>query len=1508
MKHFYTLIRTSFVLLLLLTGMQKAFAQAPTITTPPASTAACSGSSTFFFVNATGTGTLTYQWQVDQGTGYANVSGAAYSGSTTSVLIINPVSTTMNGFVYRCVVTNSSGSTSSSGATLTVRTAPVVNTNPSNVTICSGNSTSFSITASGSGTLGYQWQVSTGGPFSNVPAAAPYSGATTNTLTINPVASTMNNYVYQCVVTATSGGCTPAATSNTAVLTVNSAASVTAGPSNATVCAGTGTSFSVTATGTSISYQWQLSTNGGATWSNVPASAPYSGTTTATLSLSTTAVTMDGYLYRCVVTSSVCSPAATSSNATLNVTALPAITGNPSNVTQCAGPGTSFSVTATGAGISYQWQLSTDGGATWNNLTSAGAYSGVNTATLTLSFTTAAMNGYRYRCVVSGTCLPNANSNAAILNISASPSITTHPSNTTVCPNSTATFTVSATGAGLTYQWQVSTGGPFSNVPASSPYSGTTTASLTINPASSTMAGYQYRVVITGSCTPPVTSNTATLSFYTNVSTTNPSSVTVCPGVATSFSVTASGAGPYGYQWQYSTNGGITWNTVPAAAPYSGTTTATLGISNPTNAMNGYLYRCIVSGLCSPSATSNAATLNVNTSPSVATQPRDTAGCPGTLVTYTVAGAGTGPLTYQWQVSTNGGVTWNNTPAASPYSGTTTATLSVSPITSTMNNYLYRCIISGLCSPSVTSGNARLTIYTAPVVTSSPLSNTVCAGSPDSFQVVATGTGLTYQWQLSTNGGITWNNVPAAAPYSGTTSVKLLISSVTAAMNGYRYRCIVSGTCTPAATSGTAILTVNTSPTITSSPSSVTVCPGNPTSFSVTATGTTLTYVWQYSTDGGTTWNNVPASAPYSGTITATLGISNPTSAMNGYKYRVVVSGACNPGVISASATLNVNAVPAVTTQPVNAELCAGGDTSFKITATGAGITYQWQVSSGGPFSNVPAGAPYSGTTTNTLLISGVTAAMNGYQYRCVVVGTCTPSAISNAATLTVNTAPNITTQPVSTTVCDNGTPTFTVGVTGAGLTYQWQEDKGFGWSNVPGTSPYIGGTTFSLSITGATLSMNGYKYRCIVMGKCSPIAISNIAILTVTTTTSWTGAISSAWSNPGNWSCNTLPSATTSVIIPAAVPNMPLVDIPTAICDSMSIAPGASVSFTGAFNILEIKGSVFNSGTFDASAGKVIFSGVGQQLVPSSTYFDLELANRGDKVLSDGTVSVFDSLIFTNGYLALGNYDVFAGPLCGIYGGNSTSYILTNGLGKALIANIGAGPKAGDNLIPIGALRNSYTPVTLNNSGTPDTFRVWVYSAVYKFYYNDIPTTVTLNENAVGRSWIIEEYNKGGSNMNITLQWNAADELPGFDRNACYTSHYGFGTWKQVGNMMPAAGTGPYSMTLSNISVFSPFGVGSAGSPLPVNKTPKVTDAINVYPNPVTGPLLYVKFSNPPANFNVRITDVIGKTWTDHVDVSAISAGVLPVNVSTLPQGVYMLQVIDQSGTPLRTIRFVKQ
>ena len=129
-----------------------------------------------------------------------------------------------------------------------------------------------------------------------------------------------------------------------------------------------------------------------------------------------------------------------------------------------------------------------------------------------------------------------------------------------------------------------------------------------------------------------------------------------------------------------------------------------------------------------------------------------------------------------------------------------------------------------------------------------------------------------------------------------------------------------------------------------------------------------------------------------------------------------------------------------VNQQPLNAFLCTSGDTSFSVIAVNAG-TYQWQLNSGSGWNNVTDNAVYSGSTSNTLLVTGAHAGMSNYQYRCVISNGCGPL-YSAAATLTVTAplTPAVSITANTTTVCQGTPVTFTATPINGGIvpSFQW--------------------------------------------------------------------------------------------------------------------------------------------------------------------------------------------------------------------------------------------------------------------------------------------------------------------------------------------------------------------------------------------------------------------------------------------------------------------------------------
>jgi hypothetical protein len=264
------------------------------------------------------------------------------------------------------------------------------------------------------------------------------------------------------------------------------APAITMNPANATVTAGTAAQFTAAASGQPApTVQWQLSTNGGATFANV------AGATATMLSVVGTTVASSGSQYRAVFTNA--SGMATTTAATLTVNAAnntaPTITTNPTNLSVTAGAMATFTAVASGSPTpTVQWQVSTGGGAFAN-------LAGATSTTLTITGTTVAMSGNKYQAVFTNAA-GSATTSAATLTVNAAstaPTITTNPTNLSVTAGTTATFTAAASGSPTpTVQWQVSTGGgAFANL------AGATSTTLTITGTTVAMSGNKYQAVFT---------------------------------------------------------------------------------------------------------------------------------------------------------------------------------------------------------------------------------------------------------------------------------------------------------------------------------------------------------------------------------------------------------------------------------------------------------------------------------------------------------------------------------------------------------------------------------------------------------------------------------------------------------------------------------------------------------------------------------------------------------------------------------------------------------------------------------------------------------------------------------------------------------------------------------------------------------------------------------------------------------------------------------------------------
>jgi hypothetical protein len=212
----------------------------------------------------------------------------------------------------------------------------------------------------------------------------------------------------------------------------------------------------------------------------------------------------------------------------------------------------------------------------------------------------------------------------------------------------------------------------------------------------------------------------------------------------------------------------------------------------------------------------------------------------------------------------------------------------------------------------------------------------------------------------------------------------------------------------------------------------------------VTASGTSLTYQWK---KGNT---NIGGATSSSFTITSvTTG--------NAGNYKVVVTGSCG-SVTSSVATLSVNPLPVINSQPASQTVCANNPVTFSVNASGIGLTYQWK----------KGNASINGATNSSYSIASVKSA-NAGNYKVAVTSSCGNVVTSSVAVLTVNSAPTLSFAITKATCIDgtNGAIDLTVtGVSGT-LTYLWS--NGAMSQDISGLTPAFYSVTVTVQSTACS-------------------------------------------------------------------------------------------------------------------------------------------------------------------------------------------------------------------------------------------------------------------------------------------------------------------------------------------------------------------------------------------------------------------------------------------------------
>lgn len=480
---------------------------------------------------------------------------------------------------------------------------------------------------------------------------------------------------------------------------------------------------------------------------------------------------------------------------------------DPVDQTVCQGVTANFSTTATGSNVHYAWTVD-------------GSPFGGDTSSISVPTGSLSIGSHTVGLTVTGDC--GSVTQSASLTVQAN-TTATDPADQTVCQGALAAFSTTAAGSNVHYAWTLD-GSPF----------GGDTSSINVPTASLSIGSHTVGLTVTGDC--GTVTQSANLTVQANTTASDPADQTVCQGALAAFATTATGSN---LQYTWTLDG----------SPFGGNTSS---ISVPTGslAIGSHTVGLTVTGDCGTVTQSANLTVQANTT---ASDPADVAVCQGALAGFATTATGTN-LQYAWTV--DGSAFGGNTPSINVPTGS----LSV-------GTHTVGLTVTGSCG-TVTQ-TATLAVNSGPTVTTHPQSQTVSSGNV-TFTAAANGTPApTVQWQVSTNGGATFSDIPGAT----STTLTVVASPAT---NGNKYRAVFTNGCGTAITNA-ATLTTCSPPVITFN--SLTIFLNNFTfaftTNQVTVNGTTYPYNGSFSHGGYTisfngttvtiTYNNQSTSYTFEG-------------------------------------------------------------------------------------------------------------------------------------------------------------------------------------------------------------------------------------------------------------------------------------------------------------------------------------------------------------------------------------------------------------------------------------------------------------------------------------------------------------------------------------------------------------------------------------------------------------------------------------------------------------------
>lgn len=226
------------------------------------------------------------------------------------------------------------------------------------------------------------------------------------------------------------------------------------------------------------------------------------------------------------------------------------------------------------------------------------------------------------------------------------------------------------------------------------------------------------------------------------------------------------------------------------------------------------------------------------------------------------------------------------------------------------------------------------------------------------------------------------------------------------------------------------------------------------------------------------------------------------------------------------------------------------------------------------------------------------------------------------------------------------------------------------------------------------------------------------------------------------------------------------------------------------------------NNGIFASTAGNVEMIGTVTNTIggtSTTTFSTLTINKTSGEVQLTQDASASDNLQFDSGMLDVQTSNFTMLSSATITDADASKHVQTSSTGY-LIRPVGASDVA----FPVG--NSAYNPATLNNAGTSDDFYVRVEDQVLETYGAGSAEV----QDVVNRAWYIEEAVAGGSDVTLSLQWNTAEELTGFDRTQSGVAAWDGALWDKTSNYTAAAASGAaWTQTRTGLSDFTtPFAV----------------------------------------------------------------------------------------------------